>query len=289
MKSSVSSFLLLLTSFIWGFAFVAQSQVTSLLGPFIYNGIRMILGAIVLLPLFIPLIKKRDKKYIKSLLIDSLICGLLLALASNLQQEGITYTSAGKAGFITSLYILLVPVISLLMGKKSSTKTWICVLTGLVGAFLLSISSTETINKGDAIVFLSSIVFSLHIIAIDKLGKKYNGIELSTLQFFFAGLSSLIVSFFFERTTLDAILSCAWPIIYGGVFSCGIAYTLQVVGQKYTSPTKATLLLSLESVFSALGGALLLSERMSEKEIIGASILFLSVLIAQLPDKKKKN
>ena len=288
MKSTTSELLLLLTSIIWGFAFVAQNKASQLIGPFMYNGLRMALGVLVLLPLFFPLIKKRDKKYKKSLILDSLICGLLLSIASNLQQIGIEYTSAGKAGFITSLYILLVPVISLFMGKKSDKKTWICVFMGLLGAFLLSFNGKEAINKGDLLVFLSSIFFSLHIITIDIRGKKYDGIELSTLQFFFASIFSIFVSILTESTTLGDIKIALWPIIYGGLFSCGIAYTLQVVGQKNTPATKATLLLSLESVFSSIGGALILSERMTGKEIIGSAILFVSVVVAQIKTPQKK-
>ena len=287
MKETSSALILLLTALIWGSTFVFQSEASSAVGPLCYNGLRMILGFIVLLPLLIRSIKGKKRKEMKSLILDGFICGLLLGTASYFQQYGIGYTTAGKAGFITSLYILIVPVISLLFGKKNSRKTWICVLTGLVGAFLLSINGNEGLSKGDALVFICAIVFSLHVMFIDHVSHKYKGVELSAMQFLFAGGIAFLLSLFFENNSVNGVKDALVPILYGGIGSCGIAYTLQIIGQKYTPATKATLILSLESVFSAIGGALILHETMSMKEIIGCVILFASVVVAELPERKR--
>ena len=285
MKKSYSSLILLLTALIWGLAFVSQSEASGVVGPLGYNGFRMILGSVVLIPLFVRETRGKDARYMGSLFRDGALSGLLLGFASFFQQWGIEYTSAGKAGFITSLYILIVPVVSLFLGRRNTARTWICVLTGLVGAFLLSVSGSEGIGKGDALVFVSAVIFALHVLTIDKVGKKYSGPELSSVQFFIAGVGAFMLSLVLEDNTIHDIESALVPILYGGIGSCGVAYTLQIIGQKDTPPAKATLILSLESVFSAIGGALILHERMETKEVIGCIILFLSVLIAQLPEK----
>ncbi len=282
MSKTNSSLVLLLTSLIWGFAFVSQRQAGAHVGPLGYNGIRMLLGFLVLIPFLIRYYRKSTNKERIEIIKNGFIAGILLLSASFFQQKGIESTSAGKAGFITSLYILFVPVITLIMGKRISKKTWLCVLSGLFGAFLLSLNGREGIKKGDALVFISAILFSLHVIYIDKVGSRHDGAALSSLQFLFAGTIAFLLSLIFENNSLEAYTSITIPLLYGGIGSCGIAYTLQIIGQKNTDATRATLILSLESVFSALGGALILHESMSTKEIIGASILFISVLIAQI-------
>ncbi len=286
MKETSSALILLLTALIWGSTFVFQSEASSAVGPLCYNGLRMMLGFIVLLPFLVKSLKGRKKSEIRSLTLDGFICGLLLGTASYFQQYGIAYTTAGKAGFITSLYILIVPVISLLFGKKNSKKTWICVAAGLVGAFLLSINGNEGLAKGDAFVFICALVFSLHVMYIDHVSHRYRGVELSAVQFLFAGGIAFILSLLFENNSTGGVRAALVPILYGGIGSCGIAYTLQIIGQKYTPATKATLILSLESVFSAIGGALILHETMSVREIIGCVILFASVVVAELPERK---
>ncbi len=284
MKKTASSLILLLTAAIWGFAFVSQSQAGDAIGALCYNGLRMLLGFIVLLPLLVKNLKENKSDFC-SLLSDGLIAGILLFAASFFQQKGIETTSAGKAGFITSLYILFVPIISLFFGKKNSLKTWVFIFTGLFGAFLLSYDGSNGISSGDILVFISAVLFSFHVLFIDKAGKKHNSVSLSAVQFLFAGLIAFILSLIFENNSIESIKSVTIPILYGGIGSCGIAYTLQIVGQKNTEPTKATLILSLESVFSAIGGALILGEVMSIREIIGCAVLFISVLGAQIPDK----
>ncbi len=288
MKKTASSLILLLTSAIWGFAFVSQSQAGDAIGALCYNGLRMLLGFIVLLPLLVKNLKE-NKADLKPLLCDGLVAGILLFLASFFQQKGIETTSAGKAGFITSLYILFVPIISLFFGKKNTVKTWVFIFTGLFGAFLLSYDGSNGISSGDILVFISAVLFSFHVLFIDKAGKKHNSVSLSAVQFFFAGLIAFILSLIFEDNSIESIKSVTIPILYGGIGSCGIAYTLQIVGQKNTEPTKATLILSLESVFSAVGGALILGEVMSVREMAGCAILFISVLGAQIPDKSSNS
>ncbi len=288
MKKTASSLILLLTSAIWGFAFVSQSKAGDAIGALCYNGLRMLLGFIVLLPLLVKNLKE-NKADLKQLLSDGLIAGILLFAASFFQQKGIETTSAGKAGFITSLYILFVPIISLFFGKKNTVKTWVFIFTGLFGAFLLSYDGSNGISSGDILVFISAVLFSFHVLFIDKAGKKHNSVSLSAVQFFFAGLIAFILSLIFEDNSIESIKSVTIPILYGGIGSCGIAYTLQIVGQKNTEPTKATLILSLESVFSAVGGALILGEVMSVREMAGCAILFISVLGAQIPDKSSNS
>ena len=288
MKENKAVALLLLASFIWGFTFAFQSQAADTIGPFMYNGIRMCIGFLVLLPLVVKILKDKDKAYFRSLLFHGFVCGILIGSASMVQQIGIKYTTAGKAGFITSLYTLIVPLLSLLVGKKVSLKIWLCVLGGLVGAFLLSIKSEGGIGKGDAIIFGCAVLFALHIMYIDRYGKAFNGIDLSALQFITAGILCLAIGSFTETTTLDNVKNALVPILYAGIGSCGIAYTLQVVAQKYVQPAKATLALSLESAWSVVGGAIILHEVMSGRELLGCAVLFISVVIAQLPEKGRK-
>lgn len=263
MKSKYAILLLLLTSFIWGLSFVAQSTAADSIGPFTFNALRFFIGTIVLIPFIIKPLKSEfsDKEYLKKLFKSGLICGTFLSFASFVQQAGINAgTDSGKAGFITSLYILFVPIISLFFRKKVSLKIWICVAIGLVGAYLLSIdpNSTNESRLGDGLVLLSALIFALHITAIDKFAKGVNGIELSALQYLVAGIICLFGMIIFEPVQVSSIKEATFSILYAGIFSCGIAYTFQIIGQRYVDATPATLALSLESVFAAFGGAVIL-------------------------------
>lgn len=288
MKERTAVLLMLLASFIWGITFAFQSQAADVIGPFMYNGIRFVLGFIVLLPFVVKILKKHkdNPQYVKNLIKGGLACGLCLASASIAQQAGIAYTTAGKAGFITSLYTLFVPVFSIVLGKKVSKKLWLCVLSGLVGAFLMSINAEHGISYGDILIFICAVLFALQIMVIDRVGKDLEGIDLSAVQFLFSGIICLILGLFIEPFEISMVRSAVIPILYAGIFSCGVAYTLQIIGQKYVQPTKATLALSLENAWSAVGGAIILGERMTAKEFCGCLILFASVIIAQLPEKK---
>lgn len=285
MKEYKAALLLVLASVIWGFTFVFQSQAADLIGPFTYNGIRMLIGALVLSPLALKGIKKRkaDPVYTKNLTYGGLICGLLIAAASVTQQYGIGLTSAGRAGFITSIYALFVPVFSVVIGKKVSPGLWLCVLAGLTGAFLLSTGAESgKIGTGEVMLFICAILFTFQIMTVDYYAPYIEGPDISFVQFLVGGSISLICAFIFETVTWQIIKAAAVPILYAGIFSCGIAYTLQIVGQKYVQPTKATLILCLESFWAAVGGALILGETMTLREIMGCAITLGAVIVSQL-------
>ena len=296
-KRIISNILLLVTALIWGSSFVAQKAGT-VLEPFTYNGIRTLVGGISLVPVILILSKVgKDKsaeavpKDKKSLIIGGIVCGTFLAIASNLQQFGMYFDAdAGKAGFITALYIMIAPILGMFLGKRVRPLVWFCVLLGACGFYLLTIAGKGvglTIEKGDLFILLCAVLFSCHILAIDHFSPKCDGVKLSCLQFFVAGGLSFIMMLVFESPSLNQILDCWFPIIYAGVFSCGIAYTLQVVAQKNAEPTAASLILSLESVFAVISGAILLGERMTGYEILGCIVIFVAVILAQLPKNEK--
>lgn len=298
-KRIISNILLLVTALIWGSSFVAQKAGTAL-EPFTYNGIRTLVGGISLVPVILILSKvgkgKADEaapKDKKSLILGGIVCGTFLAIASNLQQFGMYFDAdAGKAGFITALYIMIVPILGMFLGKRVRPLVWFCVLLGACGFYLLTIAGKGvglTIEKGDLFVLLCAVLFSCHILAIDHFSPKCDGVKLSCLQFFVAGGLSFIMMLIFESPDINQILDCWFPIIYAGVFSCGIAYTLQVVAQKNAEPTAASLILSLESVFAVISGAILLGERMTGYEIFGCVVIFIAVILAQLPEKDNTN
>lgn len=293
--------MLVLTALIWGSAFVAQSVGMDYIGPFTFNSIRSVLGGLVLL----PVIRVRDRKESgagdagqikhtsaqrekKTLLLGGLCCGLALAVASSLQQIGIMYTTAGKSGFITALYILIVPIFGLFMGKKASAKIWAGVALAVVGMYFLCMTEGLSISKGDFLVFLCAIVFSIHILVIDYFSPKVDGVKLSCIQFLVSGIICAFPMVLLEKPAVSEILTAYAPILYAGVLSSGVGYTLQVVAQKNTDPTVASLILSLESVFAALTGWVVLHERLSGRELFGCVLVFAAILLAQLPEKKKK-
>lgn len=294
MKESKAVLLLLLASFLWGFTFVFQSQASGVVGPFFFNGTRMIIGFVVLIPLIVPIFKKHkgDKAYWKRLAEGGVLCGLAIAAASVVQQYGIEYTTAGKAGFITSLYTLIVPVFTLFMGRRVSPRIWVCIGIGLVGTFLLSVNGGDGIGYGDLLVLGSAFLFAVQIMLVDAFVKDLEGVDLSACQFLLGGVFCLVCGFFVEGYTLDSFASsfmdAAVPILYAGIGSCGIAYTLQIIGQKWVQPAKATLALSLESAWAAVGGVLVLGETLSAKELVGCILMFSAVVFAQLPQRRKK-
>ena len=294
-----NSLLLLLTSFIWGVAFVAQSIGGEAVGCFTFNGVRSLIGAAVLLPViaFLDGQKKKEmgeEKFLeqkgdkKTLLIGGISCGLMLCIASNFQQFGISFTTVGKAGFITAMYILIVPILGLFMKKRVSIKVWLGVVLATIGLYLLCMTSESfSLSKGDFLVLICAGFFSLHILIIDYFSPKADGVRMSCIQFFVCGIISMIIAFIFEQPNLGAILSGWLPILYAGVLSCGVAYTLQIVGQKNMDPTVASLILSLESVFSVLAGWVILNQKLSGRELFGCGLMFLAIIMAQLPEKAK--
>ena len=290
MKERTAILLCLLASFIWGTSFVAQSSAANDIGPLCYNGIRMLIGFVVLLPIVIKVLKrhKGDKKYYRALLKGTVTCGSALFLATNLQQFGIMTTTAGKAAFITSFYTLIVPILSVLLKKKIEPRVWGCVAIGLVGAFLLSVNGDTGISKGDLLIFACAFMFAVQIMCIDHFGKELEGIELSAFQFLFCGIIGTILGVATEPLTISMIQNVTINLLYSGFLSCGVAYTLQTVCQKYTRPEKATLALSLENAWGAIAGAVVLHEVLTTKELIGCLLLFAAVMIAQLPAKQHK-
>ncbi len=285
--------MLLLTAFIWGTAFVAQSMGMDYLGPFTFNGVRSIIGGIALLPCIVLLQKingklEKTQENTKNLLVGGVSCGFLLFAASSLQQIGIQYTTAGKAGFITAFYIVIVPVLGIFLKKKIGWKVWLAVAIALVGLYFLCITEKFTIGKGDIFIFLCALIFSVHILVVDYFSPKVDGVKMSCIQFFVCGIISLPFMFVLETPKIDALLDGAFPLLYAGVLSCGVAYTLQIVGQKNVNPAVASLILSLESCFSVLAGWLVLKESLSVRESVGCLLMFAAIILAQLPEKKEK-
>ncbi len=295
-KQAISAAELLLTAFIWGVAFVAQSVGMDYIGPFTFNCVRSIIGGLVLIPLIIILGKKsRDdktaeeaKEYKKNTVTGGICCGICLCVASNFQQFGIMHTTVGKAGFITALYIIIVPILGIFMKKRVAPIVWVSSVIAVIGFYLLSISGRVSINKGDILVLICAVLFSVHILVIDYFSPKGEGVTISCIQFITCGILCGIMMFIFENPQIKDILAAYLPILYAGVMSCGVAYTLQIVGQKNMDPTVASLILSLESVFSALAGWMLLGQGLSPKELIGCSLVFVAVLLAQMPQKRKE-
>ena len=292
-----NSLLLLLTALIWGVAFVAQSVGGDAVGSFTFNGVRSLIGSAVLLPViyFLDGQKKRElgeekfqaeKGDQKTLLTGGICCGIMLCIASNFQQFGISFTTVGKAGFITAMYILIVPVLGLFMKRKVGVKVWAGVVLATIGLYMLCMTSEKlTLSKGDFLVLICAGFFSLHILIIDHFSPKVDGVRMSCIQFFVCGIISMIGAFLFEAPDLGAIISGWLPILYAGVLSCGVAYTLQIVGQKNMDPTVASLILSLESVFSVLAGWVILHQTLSVRELSGCVLMFLAIILAQLPEK----
>lgn len=300
-RKSTNNFLLALTAFIWGSAFVAQSVGMDYLGPFTFNSIRCLMGGIVLIPVLL-LFKRNGRKKSqeqvaevagagigsrKDLIVGGICCGLALAAGSSLQQIGLVYTTAGKAGFITALYIVIVPVMGILLGKRVGLKVWIGVVLAATGMYFLCITEGFSIAKGDFFVFLCAAAFSVHILVIDSFAPKVDGVALSCIQFFVCGILCAVPMLVSEQPQISQIMEAWVPLAYAGVLSCGVAYTPQVVAQKNTDPAVASLILSLESVFSVLAGWVILGERLSGRELFGCALVFTAVILAQFPEKAR--
>ena len=293
-KRILCSAALVLAAFFWGTTFVAQkSAVTDSLGPFTFNGIRCMIGSIALMPLAVSKLGKPPQREhqpptpLKKQFLYGAVCGLILFASTNLQQWGLSDTTAGKSGFVTALYVVLVPVFGLLFfRKKVGWNIWPAVMMAAVGLYLLCVKEGFTVQKGDVITFFCAIVFAFHILAIDSFTDKISGVTLSCIQFFVTGTLSLICMFIFEHPTWEVVRSAGGALLYAGILSCGVAYTLQIVGQKHTDPTVASLLMSLESVFAVLSDWVILEQDMEPGEIIGCVIMFAAIVFAQLPINK---
>lgn len=295
--------LLLLAALIWGVAFVAQSVGMDYMGPFTFNGARFLMGSAVLVPVIVFRRKKADpagggqartdrsgakENAGKAALMGGVCCGLALCPAALFQQFGILYTTVGKAGFITTLYIILVPLAGIFMKKTPSSRIWTGAALAAFGFYLLCIKEGFSLSRGDALVFIGSVLFTVHILVIDHFSPKADGVELSCIQFLTAGVISSVLAFVFEKPELSALAEGIIPLAYAGILSSGVAYTLQVIGQRDTDPAVASLLLSMESVFSVLAGWMLLGQALSARELMGCALVFGAVILVQLPTGKRR-
>ncbi len=297
MKSQLKgSLLLLITAIIWGCAFVAQSAAMDSVGPFTFMTMRSVLGAVILIPVIkaMDVIKKNDTDYNvkksdkKTLWFAGIVCGILLCTASCLQQIGMVTTAPGKAGFITAMYIIFVPIFGLFMGKKVSLKIWLCLITAVIGLYFLCMDGALKVSFGDTLVLLCAFAFSFHILFVDKFSQRTDGVRISSIQFAVCALISAILMFIFEKPDISSIISAAVPILYAGIGSSGIGYTFQILGQKYTQPTLASLIMSLESVFAVIAQVVLTREVPSEREILGCILMFSAIIVSQIPGRTRK-
>ncbi|MDD2217674.1 MAG: DMT family transporter [Eubacteriales bacterium] len=301
-KQTRSNFLLLLTAFIWGAAFVAQKAGLDYVGPFTFNCIRFIIGAIVLIPVIMVMnnnnkkneraCKEEPDNTIKNLLLGGFFCGIVIFGGTTLQQIGLLYTDAGKAGFITALYIVLVPILGTFIGKKITRIVLFCVAIAAVGLYLLCAPpdglNPLDFNRGDLLMIISSFFFASHILVVDHFSRKCDGVTLSCLQFAVCGTIAILPMMLFEHPQLSNIIAAYIPLLFTGVMSCSVAYTLQIIAQKHTEPTAASLIMSTEAVFAVLTGMIILNETLSTRELAGCVIMFIAMVITQLPESKRQ-
>jgi drug/metabolite transporter (DMT)-like permease len=294
-----ANMLLLLTAAIWGFAFVAQRVGAQYVGAFTFNGIRFALGSISLIPLIIYFGKRKknndidsnqNNNYVsaKKSILYGVLVGLALYAGSALQQVGIMYTTAGKASFITGLYMVFVPIAGIFLKHKIGINSWFGVLFAAVGLYLLSINENFSIAYGDLLEIIGAVFWTIHLLVIDNFSNKMDALKLSCIQFATCSILSLATALIFEQVTITGITQALVPILYGGFLSVGIAYTLQVVAQKNAKPSHAALILSMESVFGAIGGAVILGESMSARGYFGCILILTGILVSQIKFSKKQ-
>jgi drug/metabolite transporter (DMT)-like permease len=289
-RSVQSSLLLLLAATIWGTAFVAQQVGMDHVSPFTFNAARSLIGGIFLTPIVLLLKRhRRDSAPVsqKQTWVGGVCCGVLLFVASGLQQFGISYTTVGKAGFLTALYIIMVPLVSILLRKRPTPLVWISVGLSLVGLYLLCMTESLSLSLGDSLVILCAVAFTFHILVIDHFTPRVDCVQMSCIQFYVCGVLSLVCALVFETPHLSSLLAAWVPILYAGVLSSGVAYTLQIVGQRNLDPTVASLIMSLESVISALSGWIILHEAMTGREVLGCVLMFGAIVLAQIPMPRK--
>ena len=288
-KPWLGSLALILAAVIWGSAFVAQRKGMEFNGPYTFNAVRCCIGAAALGLVSIVLPKKTEADP-RSTLLSGLLCGICLFFATNLQQLGLVDTDAGKAGFITTFYIVLVPVAGLLLGKRCAGITWPAVVLAFIGLYFLCMSAGSfRFQRGDLLVFLSALCYTVHILLVDHFVLKSDGVRMSCIQFAVCGLLSMVPAFALETPRLPDLGRGIIPLLYAGLLSCGVAYTMQIVGQKHLKPTVASLIMSMESVFAVLSGWLILHEKLSARELLGCALVFSAVLLVQLWPGKKAN
>lgn len=279
--------LLLLTALIWGSSFVSQSIGIKSVDAFTFMGLRTILGTLILFPVVL-IFRDRSEPFMDGKTIRSgVILGIVFAVAQNLQQFAFYYSTSGKIAFLTAFYMFFVPVLGIFLKKKIAPLTWLSILIALAGLFLLCINTEDisSINKGDLLALACAVVYAVQIMLIDKYtGENVNGIKLSFMEFLTAAILTTLMMFIFEHPTIEGIKAAGPAILYSGIMSCGIAYTLQIIGQKHASPVVASLLMCLESVFAAIAGWLILQEAMTPRELAGCVIMFAAIVISQISE-----
>lgn len=290
--------LLLITAAIWGLGFVAQRVGAENLGAFTFNAIRFGLGGISLIPLILYFNKEKKKNKndevaveggFKKEVLPGIMLGGALYIAATLQQIGLAYTTAAKAGFITGLYIVLVPIMGMFIGQKIDKGAGIGMLFSVAGLYLLSINENFTISNGDLLEVIGAVFWATHILMIDYFSKKVDSLKLSCIQFITCGVLSFVTALFVEVITLQSIYNAMVPLLYGGFLSVGVAYTLQVIAQKSAKPSHAVIILSMEAVFGAIGGVLLLGEEMTTRGFVGCAFILAGMLASQIKFPKKNN
>ncbi len=295
-KNIKGELMLILTAVIWGTSFVSQKLGMNYVEPFTFGASRFLLGALVLIPVILIFDRSNNKNNVKAnndaysrkdLITGGILCGSALFLGASFQQIGIVYTTAGKAGFITALYIVLVPLFGLFMKKKISRLVWFGVALATGGLYLLCIKDGFTIQVGDAIVMAGTIFWALQILIVDAYNDKTQGLKLSCAQFITAGILSAVAALIFESPSIITIIECAGPILYTAIMVVGVAYTLQIIGQKTTDPNIAAIILSMESLFAVISGAIFLKETMTIKEIAGCVLMFAAVIMTQVKSGEK--
>lgn len=293
-KQYKSTIMLLMAAMIWGAAFVAQSAAMDYVGPFTFQGIRQMLGCLVLLPVIAlrdkagsDIHRPKTKREHLFLWFGGAVCGLILFSACALQQVGLLYTTAGKSGFITALYIIFVPIVSIILGKKAGVKIWICALIALVGLYFLCMDGSIALGKGEILTLLCAVCFTGHILFLDYISPKVDGVRLSCLQFFFCSIFSIPFMLLTEKIILKDILACWLPLCYTGFLSSGVAYTLQILAQRDANPTVASITMSTESVFAVVFGWIILGDALGGREIFGCLLMFGAIVLSQLPTKPK--
>ncbi len=287
-KTLRANLLLLLAAFIWGVAFVAQKSGLGHLPTFSFNALRFLLGGTVLLPLALCR-GSGGPGAARRLWLGGILCGAFLFVAASAQQMGMIWTTAGKAGFLTALYVVFVPLLSSLAGRPVRPVLWLCIALAVAGLRLLCLDSTLSVNRGDVLELLCALAFALHILVVDRVAPGVDGLRLSCVQFWTCGLLSAAVALPMGERPAAADVAAAWmPLLYTGVLSCGVAYTLQILAQKDSNPTVVTILLSMESVFAVISGAIILHQRMTGREYLGCVLMLAAVLLAQIPFPLKK-
>ena len=295
-KTILGNILLMITALIWGCAFVAQSTGMDYVQPITFNGMRCIIAGIVLLPaVFIfdgakkknGTYKKMTSEERKVLIKGGILCGLAVFVATTVQQYGIAQTTVGKAGFISVLYVLIVPFLGLIFKRKPPKLIWFCSLLAIAGLYFLCMNESFSINRGDFIVFLGAIGYSVHIMVVDNFAPKTDGVKLSCLQFLVAGAISFVAMIIVDKPSFSSILDAWLPILYAGALSGGVGYTLQIIGQKWTEPSIASIIMSLESVFAVIAGAVLLKQIPTVRELFGCALMFIAIVIVQISESPK--